>query len=192
MYLNLRRANYSEAAWDEIAEIYDDAYWNIGSADFADEIGNKYFEEIAKKFAAVKTLAQQLKADKAAAVTVLRAYVGNKKFNQSKVKAYYLAGVKKILAATTSEQVATICSKFVAALNKTIYTYRIIVRKAGSGAVSKSTIVKCGASYTVKMIPTAGYKIKCIVVDGKKVRLTNAYTFKNVHKAHVIKVFFSK
>ncbi|MBR0414849.1 MAG: hypothetical protein IJI67_07250 [Clostridia bacterium] len=192
LYLQYNEADYGESAWYDILDIYDEARSNIQDAKYADEADEVFFAEVAKELAAVKTLAQQLKEDKDAAIAALKKYVGNKKFNQTKIKALYAEGVKKIKAATTSAQVEKLCNQYVAAMNKAILTYKITVTKSGKGAVTKSATVKCGASYTVKIVPTAGYKIKSIVVDGKKVKLTNAYTFKNVTKAHSIKVTFSK
>ena len=192
LYLTYNEADYSESAWYDISDIYDEAWGTIQDAVYADEVDDVFFEQVAKDFAAVKTLVQQLKADKDAAIAALKKYVGNKKYNQTKVKALYAEGVKKIKAATTSAQVEKLCKQYVAAMNKAILTYKISVSKSGKGAVSKSATVKCGANYTVKIVPTAGYKISKIVVDGKKVKLTNAYTFKNVTKAHSIKVTFSK
>ena len=145
---------------------------------------------MAGQFKAVKTYAAQLKEYKAECVKDLRAFLGEKKYNQVKVKKYVAGGTKLINAAKTFEAVDTVYERYMTALEKTIYTFRITVAKVGKGAVTKTGTVKYGANYTVKMIPNAGYRIKSIVVDGKKVKLTNAYTFKNVTKAHTIKVTF--
>ena len=190
LFFTYDESNYTEDGWEEIEELYTDAVRWIANCEYKDEISDKFYKNVAEQFKAVKTYAAQLKEYKAECVKDLRAFLGEKKYNQVKVKKYAADGTKLINAAKTFEAVDTVYERYMTALEKTIYTFRITVAKVGKGAVTKTGTVKYGANYTVKMIPNAGYRIKSIVVDGKKVKLTNAYTFRNVTKAHSIKVIF--
>lgn len=192
LYMQLNESDYTEYNWSDITDIYDEAFASITDAAFLDEVDDAFFEDLQKSFTAVQTIAQELKSDKKAAIATLKTYVGNKQYNQKSVKALYNEAVTKINAATTSEQVESLLIKYISSMEKTVVTFKITVSKSGKGAVSKSAKVKYGTNFTVKIVPTAGYKIKSITVDGKKVKLTNAYTFKKVTKAHSMKVTFGK
>ena len=118
---------------------------------------------------------------------------GKKKYNQKKVKKLLAAAKKKMNACKEPEDIEDIYEDYIYKLNGTIHKYRIKTSKKGKGTISKTKKVKYGKSCRVKFTPKAGYKIKKIYVDGKKLKkLRNSYTFKKVKKAHKIKVVFSK
>ena len=190
LFYTYNKSDYTEDGWDEIDEIYSVAVEWIVSCAYKDEIGDRFYENVAAKLKAVKTYAAELKAYKKELIADFNAFLGKKKYNQSKVKKYVADGTKLVNAATTFEAADAVYERYMSALEKTVYTFKITVSKTGKGAVTKTGTVKYGANFTVKIVPNAGYKIKSITVDGKKVKLTNAYTFKNVTKAHSIKVVF--
>ena len=165
---------------------------DIYSAEFKNQIGTKFMKEVEKNFKEVPTLASELKEAKKLTSDTLKKYLGNKKYNQTKAKKLVNEGLKKINSAKTPDDVYALCDKYVTALEKTVNVYKISVTKSGKGSVTKSATVKYGKNFTVKIVPAAGFKIKSIVVDGKKVKLTNAYTFKKVTKVHSIKVTFGR
>lgn len=192
LYFSYNFRNYSDEMWGVMTEIYEDASSVVSAAEYKDQIDEKFYKSVAAEMKEIRTYAQQLKEEKAVAIEALREYLGNKKYNQTKVKALVNEGTKKINAATDLYDVYDICEAYLAKLEKTVNIYKITVSKSGKGAVTKTANVKYGSNFTVKIVPAAGYKIKSIVVDGKKVKLTNNYTFKKVVKAHTIKVTFGK
>lgn len=192
MFMAYYRKDYSEENWYDLDELYTDSVAYIESCEYKDQIADRFFQELKKEMDAVKTLAQELKEYKAECIEEFREYLGDPMYNQSKVKPLVTNGTKAINAAKDEGAVEAIYDKYMTALEKTVYTFKITVTKSGKGAVSKTKTVTYGSNYTVKIVPNAGYKIKSIVVDGKKVKLVNAYTFKNITKAHTIKVTFSK
>ena len=118
---------------------------------------------------------------------------GKKKYNQKKVKKVLAQAKAEMNKAAEPEDIETIYEKYVEKLNKTINKYTIKTSKKGKGKISKTKKVKYGKSYTVKFTPKAGYKIKRIYVDGKKLKkLKNKYTFKKVKKPHKVRVIFKK
>ena len=192
LFLTYSQQNYSEENWYDIEDLYIDAMDYISECTYKDQIADRFFQELKKEMDAVKTLAQELKAYKASCIEELREYLGDPMYNQSKVKPLVTNGTKAINAAKDEGAVEAIYDKYMTALEKTVYTFKITVTKTGKGAVSKTKTVTYGSNYTVKIVPNAGYKIKSIAVDGKKVKLVNAYTFKNIKKSHTIKVTFGK
>ena len=190
LFYTFNQSDYTEDGWDEMDEIYSDAIDWITACEYKDEISEKFYTGVQEKLKAVKTYAAQLKEYKAVYIARLRKFIDNKKYHQPKVKKYVATGTKLIQAAKTFEAAETVYERYLAALQKTVYTFKIVTAKVGKGTVTKTGIVKYGANFTVKIVPNAGYKIKSITVDGKKVKLTNAYTFKNVTKAHSMKVVF--
>ena len=186
------KSDYSDNAWFDLANIRDTAENEINEAKYQEDIGDKYLKKVLKKLREVPSYAQELKQLKKDTIGCFKQYLGKKRFDQSKVKKLVTEGSKKVNAATTLEQVNSISEKYIAALEKTVKRFKISVSKTGKGSVSKTAKVQYGKNLTVKITPAAGYKIKSITVDGKRVKLTNAYTFKKVTKAHSIKVTFGK
>ncbi len=118
---------------------------------------------------------------------------GKKKYDQKKVSAQLKKAKAAMNKATEPEQVVEIYHEYVTKLNGTIKKFTVKTSKKGKGTITKTTKVKYGKNFTVKFTPKAGYKIKKITVDGKKLKkLKNKYTFKKVKKAHRIKVVFGK
>ena len=80
--------------------------------------------------------------------------------------------------------------------NHTVYakfvkkTYKITTSKSGKGIVTKSASVRYQANKTIYFKPAKGYKVSKVLVDGKKIKSTSKYTFRNVRKAHKVKVYF--
>lgn len=191
---NYSKHNYSEDGWDSLIEIKDNYQQKIDKITYKvdlkeDTIYNDFIKELAK----VKTYAKELKESKTDSISELKEeYLGNPKYNQKKVKPIIVEAIKKINAATKLEQIETLFKTYSKKANATINKYKIITSKSGSGAVSASKSVNYGTNYTVKFVPKAGYKIKAITVDGKKIKLVNSYTFKNIKKSHTVKVTFGK
>ena len=136
------------------------------------------------------TYSQRLKLVKKESVTELNKYKNNKKYDQSKVVTIVNQGIKLINSSTDIDDVYNLVYNYSQKAEATIYKFKITTSKVGKGTITKSGSVKYGRSYTVKIKPTVGYKISAIYVDGKKVKLTEKYTFKNVTKKHTIKVIF--
>lgn len=192
IFYSFSKSDYTENGWARLESIESQAVEDIYGAEFKNQIGTKFMKEVEKNFKEVPTLASELKEAKKLTSDTLKKYLGNKKYNQTKAKKLVNEGLKKINSAKTPDDVYALCDKYVKALEKTVNVYKISVTKSGKGSVTKSATVKYGKNFTVKIVPAAGFKIKSIVVDGKKVKLTNAYTFKKVTKAHSIKVTFGR
>lgn len=192
IFLTYKKENYSDINWEVLSFVLVNAYDEIDEAVYKDEVGDRFFKSFKEELKEVKTLSQELSEAKQMAVLTLKSYIGQKQYNQTKVKKLVNEGTKKINAATTSESVYSLLNNYTTAIEKTILTFKITVSKKGNGTVSKSANVKYGYNYSVVITPNAGYKISSITVDGKKKKLTNKYVFKNVTKAHKIAVTFSK
>ena len=154
------------------------------------EIPSDFMDRVKALLDETPTYAQELKTTKANLVKDLKTYLNNKKYNQTKVKSIVNAGVKAINSETDIDEVYNVYAEYVEKAEKTVYKFKITTSKVGKGTITKSATVKYGNSYTVKIKPNVGYKISAIYVDGKKVKLTEKYTFKKVTKKHTIKVIF--
>lgn len=186
--------NYSEDGWDEMLNIYDKYEQKVNNINYKDDLNaSKIYSDFVKQLKTVQTYAEELKELKADFIDELKhEYLGNPRYNQSKVKPIITEAIKKINASKKLEQVETYYKAYCKKADATINKYKIVTSKSGAGAVSASKTVNYGSSYTVKIVPSAGYKIKTITVDGRKVKLVNAYTFKAIKKSHTIKVTFGK
>ena len=186
--------NYSGNGWTQLSDIKDSYEQKIWEIEYKEDLkADKIYNDFVKELAAVKTFAKELKEKKADTIADLKAtYLGDPKYNQTKVKPIISEAIKKINAATKLEQIDTILSTYSKKANATINKYKITTSKSGAGSISASKTVNYGANYTVKFVPKAGYKIKSITVDGKKIKLANSYTFKNIKKSHTVKVTFGK
>ncbi len=193
-FANYSRKDYSEDGWDSLDQIRSKYQTKIFEAEYKEDLkASAIYNDFVKELKAVKTYADELKESKSDCISSLKyEYLGNKKYNQNKVKPIITEAIKKINAAKKLEQVSTYYAVYTKKANATINKYKIVTSKSGAGAVSASKTVNYGSSYTVKIVPKAGYKIKAIAVDGKKIKLVNSYTFKAVKKSHTIKVTFGK
>ena len=188
------KRNYSEEGWTKLTDIKDEYEQKLSEIVYKEDLkDDKIYNDFVKELAAVDTYAKELKAKKANTISDLKdIYLGDPKYNQKKVKPIIVEAIKKINAATKLEQIDKIFDTYSKKANATINKYKIITSKSGAGAISASKTVNYGASYTVRFVPKAGYKIKAITVDGKKIKLVNSYTFKNIRKSHKVKVTFAK
>ena len=154
------------------------------------EIPSDFIERLASLLDETPTYTEELKELKTSLISELNDYKNNKAYNQTKVVPIVNAAVKAIKSATTIGDVWNLYYEYVEKAEATMYKFKITTSKVGKGVISKSATIKYGGSYTVKIKPTVGYKISAIYVDGKKVKLTEKYTFKNINKKHTIKVIF--
>ncbi|HUJ16562.1 MAG TPA: chitobiase/beta-hexosaminidase C-terminal domain-containing protein [Nitrospirota bacterium] len=73
-----------------------------------------------------------------------------------------------------------------------VKTFTITVSAGAGGAVSPTTTtVNIGASQTFTIIPTAGYHVADVLVDGTSVGPATSYTFSNVAADHVLAAVFA-
>ena len=188
------KSNYSESGWEKIIDIKDDYEQKLSEIKYKEDLKvEQIYNDFVKELAGVDTYAKELKQLKADNISDLKStYLGNPKYNQTKVKPIIAEATKKINAATKTEQVESLFKTYSKKANATINKYKITTSKSGAGAVSASKTVNYGSNYTLKFVPKAGYKIKAITVDGKRIKLVNSYTFKNIKKSHSVKVTFGK
>lgn len=140
----------------------------------------------------IPTLKQELKTAKNKYIGYLKAFLNNKKYNQKKVKPIVNEGINKINKATSIKEVKNIYNSYYNKAKKMINTYKITTTKEGKGYITKGKTVNYGTNLTIKITPNKGYKIKSLYVDGKKVKTTTKYTFKNIKANHKIKAIFIK
>ena len=182
------RSDYSEPSWDEVEQVFMDAQTIIYSAEKKAEIRN-VISDAKKKLAKVLTIKAETAKVKAEALKDLKQYTNRKKYKAAGVK-IAKAAMKKIRKSADLDEINDLWASAEQKCGKYIKRFRIQVVKKGPGKVSGSKSVKYGGKYTVKLQPKAGKRIKKVYIDGKKKKLRNSYTFKNVKKKHTIKVLF--
>lgn len=162
--------------------------YNIKDAELpTDLIGNlnAYLDKIPTK-------AEELKMAKERYIKSLNSFKNNVKYNQTKVVPIINEGIKLINNATTIEKVRSIYITYYNKAKATIKKFNIKTSKVGNGYITSSKIAKYGTSVSISIKPKTGYKIGKLYVDGKRVKITTKYTFKNITKNHTIKAVFVK
>lgn len=163
-------------------------FYNIKDAELpADLIGNlnTYLDKIPTK-------EEELKMAKERYIKYLNNFRNNVKYNQAKVVPIINEGIKLINNATTIEKARSIYITYYNKAKATIKKFNIKTSKVGNGYITSSKIAKYGTSVSISIKPKTGYKIGKIYVDGKRVKITTKYTFKNITKNHTIKAVFVK
>lgn len=163
-------------------------FYNIKDAELpADLIGNlnTYLDKIPTK-------EEELKMAKERYIKYLNNFRNNVKYNQTKVVPIINEGIKLINNATTIEKARSIYITYYNKAKATIKKFNIKTSKVGNGYITSSKIAKYGTSVSISIKPKTGYKIGKIYVDGKRVKITTKYTFKNITKNHTIKAVFVK
>lgn len=140
----------------------------------------------------IPTKAEELKLAKQKYIKYLNKFKNNVKYNQTKVVPIVNEGVKLINNATTIEKVKSIYIKYYNKAKATIKKFNIKTSKSGNGYITSSKVAKYGSSVSISIKPKTGYKISKLYVDGKRVKITTKYTFKNITKSHTIKAVFVK
>lgn len=163
-------------------------FYNIKDAELpADLIGNlnTYLDKIPTK-------EEELKMAKERYIKYLNNFRNNVKYNQTKVVPIINEGIKLINNATTIEKARSIYITYYNKAKATIKKFNIKTSKVGNGYITSSKVAKYGSSVSISIKPKTGYKIGKIYVDGKRVKITTKYTFKNITKNHTIKAVFVK
>lgn len=163
-------------------------FYNIKDAELpTDLIGNlnTYLDKIPTK-------EEELKMAKERYIKYLNNFRNNVKYNQAKVVPIINEGIKLINNATTIEKARSIYITYYNKAKATIKKFNIKTSKVGNGYITSSKIAKYGTSVSISIKPKTGYKIGKIYVDGKRVKITTKYTFKNITKNHTIKAVFVK
>ena len=163
-------------------------FYNIKDAELpADLIGNlnTYLDKIPTK-------EEELKMAKERYIKYLNNFRNNVKYNQAKVVPIINEGIKLINNATTIEKARSIYITYYNKAKATIKKFNIKTSKVGNGYITSSKIAKYGTSVSISIKPKTGYKIGKIYVDGKRVKITTKYTFKNITKNHTITAVFVK
>lgn len=163
-------------------------FYNIKDAELpADLIGNltAYLDKIPTK-------EEELKMAKERYIKYLNNFRNNVKYNQTKVVPIINEGIKLINNATTIEKARSIYITYYNKAKATIKKFNIKTSKVGNGNITSSKVAKYGSSVSISIKPKTGYKIGKIYVDGKRVKITTKYTFKNITKNHTIKAVFVK
>ena len=191
-YTYLDKKVYSDGGISKNSDILYYAETTIENTFKDIEIPSDFEVKLEKVLKKTPTYAQELKSLKVKVLKELNSYKNNKKYNQTKVNTILTQATKKINASTDIDEVWNLYYDYVEKLDKTINKYLITTKKVGKGTITKSKTITYGNSFTVKMTPNKGYKIKSVYVDGKKKKITTKYTFKNVTKKHTIKVVFEK
>ena len=183
---------YSDFGISTNGEIIDFALTAVDLAFKDIEIPSDFIEKLEAKLKTTKTYKQELAELKKELLEELNTFKNNKKYNQTKIKAIINEATKKINASTDMDEVYDLYYEYYEKAENAINKYKITTKKTGKGTITKSKTVTYGSNFTVKMTPKKGYKIKSVIVDGKKVKNKTKYTFKKVVKAHTIKVVFVK
>lgn len=188
--------NYSEGKWDEVEMLFIIAKKTIENAEKEYEVFG-VVAELKKELKKIPTIDKEFKSKKTAAEKTLKGFMlknNKRKYNQSKVKVVVknglaaLAKVKKYEV----EEIDRLRNLYVRNAKKCINKYRITTSKKGKGTITKSKTVAYGASCTITLTPKPGYKIKKVLLNGKKTKLKSKYVFKNVKKKQRIKAIFGK
>ena len=188
----LDESKYSSSNYWEIEDILAVAGGCYSNAVYEFEIPSDFIYNLENLLDDIPTLEEELKSAKAKYVGYLKTFLNNKKYNQTKVKPIVNEGIKKINSASSVSAVKSVYSTYYYKAIMTINTYKITTSKVGYGSITKSKTVNYGSSVTIKITPNKGYKIKYLYVDGKKVKASTKYTFKNVTAKHSIKAVFAK
>ena len=191
LYLrNYKEKNYSASGWMDLETVYTSALYEVQELTQASRLNNGLLTKLKKKLDKVPTLKQELAKAKKDAIAELKAYRKNPRYNQKKVKPIVKKGIAAIKRCKTVEQVSAVSGKYVAKAEKTVRKFKVRVRKKGKGKVTKSAVVEYGDSYTVTLTPKAGHRIKKVTINGKRRKLRNSYTLKNIRRNYKIKVIF--
>lgn len=187
-----KKEDYSSENWEQLNSLFDTMTDEISSVIYRAELPVDVTAAAKKAADSVPTYKQELKALKSKYIKKLNSYIGNAKYKQAKVKPIVAKGKKAIKASAKLDEVKKIYKTYNSKARKTVKKYKITTTKVGKGTITKTKRVIYGKSATVKITPAAGYKISKVYIDGKKKKLKNSYTFKNVKKSHKIKVVFKK
>ena len=190
VYYGYKRINYNMENWYKLETIYSDACRNVNKLYLPSQLTDKLVTNMKAKMDKVPSEKVTLPKAKKAAIKMLKKYRNKKKYNQKKAAPIVKKGIREINACKYSDEVNPILFKYIAKAERTLKKYKIRTVKKGPGKVTKTRLVRHGDVWTVKFTPKAGRRIRSIRIDGKKVKLQNQYTFKNVKKKHTVKVVF--
>lgn len=184
------QTDYSSLSWMEVEDVFLDAYTIISEAEKKAEIKN-VISDAKKKLAKIPDYRKELAKLKKDAVKDLKQYTNAKKYRAKGVRTAK-AAIRKIKASSDIDEIGSIWESCEKSCRKQIKKFRIATAKKGPGRVTKSKTVKYGGKCTIRLLPAAGKRIKKVYIDGKKKKLKNSYTFRNVKKKHTVKVVFGK
>lgn len=188
--------DYYETKWGLVEKYFFEAKEIIEGAEYNYELYG-VMNHLKKKLGKIDTIDKQFDKEKKNAKKEIKAFSkkGNRKrYNQKKVRRVIKKGVAAInkVEKYDIDKLRDIKDKYVEKAEKCINKYRIKTSKKGKGTITKSHKVIYGDSFTVELMPKAGFKIKKVTIDGKKKKLKNKYIFNNVRKKHKVKVVFGK
>ena len=182
---------YSNAGYNTNYNLLDNASSAINVV-YEVEIPRNFLVKLEKLLKKTPTRVVELSNAKKSYANKLNTFKNNKKYNQKKVVPIVNEGISKINKATSVDSVKSIYNIYYKKALLTINKYKITTSKTGKGVITKSKTVNYGSNVVITMIPSKGYKLSKVYVDGKRVSVKSKYTFKNVILNHSIKAVFVK
>jgi len=190
------RSLYSTKKQEKMNEFYTEChdyitYYMVYKSD----IPSGYFKKVKKKFDSFPTLEKELKKLRVKYSGKLKKYTegdNQNKYDQKKLRRIIKKVLSKMNKAKTPEDVKAAYTKYKEQIEGTINKFKITVVMHGAGSASESKRLEYGGSYTVEIIPDAGYRIDRVYIDGKLKTLKNEYEFKKIDANHKIEIYFGK
>ena len=188
--------SYSAAQWLKVEMLFMAAKSTIENAQKEYEVYG-VIDKLKKDLKKIPKADKEFTSIKSAAEKKLKKYMlgaNKKKYNQPKVKTVVKKGIAAMAKVEKYEvtDLLLVRNLYVHKAEKCINKYRITTSKKGKGVITKSKTVAYGGKCTITVTPKAGYKIKKVLLNGKKTKLKNKYVFKNVKKRQRIKAVFGK
>lgn len=150
-------------------------------------------EKTQKLIRKVKTRRQKIAAARSTCLAKLRRYTKKKGYDHSKALAVYRQAKAAMSKAGSTSKIRSLYRKYSNKMKTyAVKRFRISTSRYGKGSITKSKKIAYGKSFTVKLLPAAGWKISRVKIDGKTVKLKNRYVFRKVRKKHTVTVWYSK
>ena len=189
--------NYSAVNWDKVETAFADAKFGIEVSEYAFE-AHKIIEILKNELGKIPEVKGQFNTEKKKIKKDFNACAKNKKkYNRKKIGKVVKKAINRINKVPKYDmtELHKVRNAYKKKISKCVNKFKISVSSNGRGMVisDKDGKVKYGKDCKVKFSPDAGYRIKKIFIDGKRLKhLVKSYTFKKVKKNHKVKVAFGK
>ena len=189
-YTRYHQKDYTEIGWDKLESIYEQAKNEVEALTDANKLKSSLITKMKNKMDKVPTKKEELSKAKTKYIAKLKKLLKSKKYDQKKLKPIVKKGVTAMKQCKDPMKVAEVYWKYLDKTEKAILTYKITTKAKGKGTTTRGGKVSYGDSYTVKVSPKPGHRIKSVFVDGKRSKLLDRYTFDNVKANHTVVAVF--
>lgn len=189
-YTGYRQKDYTESGWGKLEHIYESALRDVFKITDAAKLNNSLVTRMKKKMDRVPKRKEELSKNRSKYIAKLKKLNNSKKYDPKKLKPILQKGIAAIKKCAEPDDISEIYWKYLEKAEKAIKTFKIVTRTRGKGSITRSGKVRYGESFTVRVSPKPGYRIKSVFVDGKRSKLRSKYEFENVRETHTITAVF--